>query len=109
MSIKFSKKKNKERKRHKLNLLKKFQNIKNKLDKNPNNTRNKDLYRKINDEIKSIEIQEAEGAKIRSEAQWQEEGETSSRYFFSLEKKGNGEVYEECIMSRRWPHSYGNR
>ena len=86
MSIKFSKKKNKERKQHELNLLKKFRNIKHKLGKNSNNTRNKDLYREIN-EIKSIEIQEAEGAKIRSKAQWREEGETS-RYFCSLEKKG---------------------
>ena len=86
-SIKFSKKKTKERKAHKWNLLKQFRNIKNKLDKNPNNTRNKELYRKINDEIKSIEIQEAEGTKIRSKAQWREDGETSSGYFCSLEKK----------------------
>ena len=73
-SIKSSKKKNEERKQRKWNLFKQFRNIKNKLDKNPNNTRNKDLYRKSNDEIKSIEIQEAEGAKIRSKAQWLEEG-----------------------------------
>ena len=62
-SVKFSKKKNEERKQHKWNLLKQFWNIKNKLDKNPSNTRNKDSYRKINDEIKFIEIQEAEGQK----------------------------------------------
>ena len=90
-SIKFSKKKIKERKEHKWNLFKQFRNIKNKFDKNPNNTINKDLYRKISDEIKSIEIQEAEGAKIRSKAKWREDGETSSRYFCSLEKKGRAE------------------
>ena len=54
------------------------------MDKDPSNTRNKDLYNKINNEIKSIE---AEEAKIRSKAQWREEGETSSEYFCSLEKR----------------------
>ena len=39
---------------------------------------------KINNEIKSLETEEAEGAKIRSKAQWREDGETSSRYFCSL-------------------------
>ena len=68
-------------------MLKQFRNIKNKLDRDPSNTRNKDLYNKINNETKSIDVQEAEGAKIRSKAQCREEGETSSRYFYSLEKK----------------------
>ena len=77
-------------------MFKQFCNIKNKLDKSPNNTRNKELYRKINDEIKSIEIQEAEGAKIISKAQWQEDGETSCRYFYSLERKRGA---EKSLMS----------
>ena len=47
----------------------------------------KDLYNNINNQIKEIEIREAEEAKIRSKAQWREQGETSSRYFCSLEKK----------------------
>ena len=34
---------------------------------------------------------ETEGAKIRSKAQWREDGETSSRYFCSLEKKRGAE------------------
>ena len=46
-SIKFSKKKNKEKELHKRNLLKQFRNIKNKLDRDPSNTRNKDLYNKM--------------------------------------------------------------
>ena len=90
-SIKFSKKKNRERTQHKRNLLKQFRNIKNKVDRDPSNTRNKDLYYKINNEIKSLEVQEAEGAKIRSKAQWREDGETSSKYFCSLEKKRGAE------------------
>ena len=45
-------------------------------------------------EIKSLEgalsslvLQEAEGAKIRSRAQWIEEGEKPTRFFFRLETK----------------------
>ena len=51
----------------------------------------KDLYNNINNQMKEIEIREAEGAKIRSKAQWREQGETSSRYFCSLEKKRGAE------------------
>ena len=69
ISINFSKKKNKEITQHKRNLLKQFRNIKNNLHREPSNARNKDLYNKINNEIKSLEIEEAEGAKIRSKAQ----------------------------------------
>ena len=49
------------------------------------------MYNKINQEIKQLETLEAEGAKIRSRAQWREDGETSSRYFCSLEKKRRAE------------------
>ena len=90
ISINFSEKKNKERAQHNRNLLKQFRNIKSKLDEDPSNARNKDLYNKINNEIKSLEIQEAEGAKIRSQAQWREDSETSSRNFCFLEKKRDG-------------------
>ena len=51
----------------------------------------RDLYNNINNQIKEVEIKEAEGAKIRSKAQWREKGETSSRYFCSLEKKQGAE------------------
>ena len=51
----------------------------------------KDLYNNINNQIKEIEIREVEGAKIRSKGQLREQGETSSRYFCSLEKKREAE------------------
>ena len=60
ISINFSEKKNRVRTQHKHNLLKQFRNIKSKSDRYP---RNRDLYNKINNEIKSLEIQEATGAK----------------------------------------------
>ena len=37
--------------------------------------------------LNAIYIQEMEGAKIRSRAQWLEVGEAPSRYFFQLERK----------------------
>ena len=61
------------------------------MDRDPSDANSKYLYNKINQEIKQVEILEAEGAKIRSKAQWQEDGETSSRYFSSLEKKRGAE------------------
>ena len=91
ISLKFSKRKNRENKNYKHNLRKQFRNVKNKLDRDPSNVNSKYLYNKINQEIKQVEILEAEGAKIRSKAQWREEGETSSRYFCSLEKKRGAE------------------
>ena len=91
ISLNFSKRKNRENKNYKHNLRKQFRNVKNKLDRDPSNVNSKYLYNKINQEIKQVEILEAEGAKIRSKAQWREEGETSSRYFCSLEKKRGAE------------------
>ena len=91
ISLNFSERKNKENKKHKSYLCKQFRNIKSKIDRDPSNTRNKDLYNKINQEIKQLETLEAEGANIRSKAQWREDGETSSRYFCSLEKKREAE------------------
>ena len=68
ITLKFSKRKNKENKKHKSNLCKQFCNTK--LDRDPSNTRHKDLYSKINQEIKELETLEAEGAKICSKPQW---------------------------------------
>ena len=98
ISINFSKKINKEKTQNKRNLLKQFRNIKNKLDRDPSNARNKDLYNKINNEMKSLEVEEAEGAKIRSKAEWREDGETSSRYFCSLEKKRGAEKFMRSVQ-----------
>ena len=91
ISLNFSKRKNRENKNYKYNLCKQFHNVKNKLDRDLSNANSKYLYNKINQEIKQVEILKAEGAKIRSKAQWREEGETSSRYFCSLEKKRGAE------------------
>ena len=59
------------------------------------------MYNKIYQEIKQLETLEAEGAKIRSKAQWREDGETSSRYFCSLEKKRRAEKSIRSIQRVR--------
>ena len=75
------------------------------MDRDPSNANSKHLYNKINQEIKQVEILEAEGAKIRSKAQWREDGETSSRYFCSLEKKtGSRKINEECSTRQGWAY-----
>ena len=86
------------------NLRKQFRNVKNKLDRDLSNANSKYLYNKINQEIKQVEILEAEGAKIRSKAQWREDGETSSRYFCSLEKKTRSRKINECSTRQRWAY-----
>ena len=97
-SLNFSKRKNIESKNYKYNLRKQFRNVKNKLDHDPSNANSKYLYNKINQEIKQVEILEAGGAKIRSKVQWREDGETSSRYFCSLEKKWGAEKLMRSVQ-----------
>ena len=70
ISLNFSKQKNRESKIYKHNLPKQFRDVKNKLDRDPSNANSKYLYNKINQEVKQVEILEAEGAKIISKAQW---------------------------------------
>lgn len=86
-SIEYAKRKHFEKKVQKNKLIKQARNAKKKLDKNPEIQMYKDIHDRINNEIKQMEIQEAEGTKIRSKAQWREQGESSTRFFCSLEKK----------------------
>lgn len=44
------------------------------------------LIREINDQLKAEHLHRAEGAKVRARQRWAEEGETSSSFFFRLEK-----------------------
>ena len=49
------------------------------------------LSKKVSEEIKYIETQQAEGIKLRAKARWAEEGEKVTRYFCVLEKKRQGD------------------
>ena len=73
-----------EKVKSKYNLCKQFCNVKNKLDQDPSNANSKYLYKKINQEIKQVEILEAEGAKICS-------------------------INEECSMHQRWAYCDRNQ
>lgn len=46
-----------------------------------------DVYESVQSRIANIDLSAARGAQVRSRVRWAEEGETSSRYFFRLEKK----------------------
>ena len=46
-----------------------------------------DEYKDVINQLNALNLEEAKGAHIRSRARWCEEGETSSSYFFRLDKK----------------------
>ena len=45
------------------------------------------VYQSVLGELAALDLDAAKGAQIRARARWVEEGETSSAYFFRLEKK----------------------
>lgn len=46
-----------------------------------------DVYESVQSRVAKIDLSAARGTQVRSRVRWAEEGETSSRYFFRLEKK----------------------
>ena len=50
-----------------------------------------DVYESVQSRIANIDLATARGAQVRSRVRWAEEGKTSSRYFFRLEKKRGSE------------------
>ena len=51
------------------------------------------VYEQVLDQPASFDLTEAEGARVRSRVKWDEEGETSSRFFLRLEKKRGTESW----------------
>ena len=49
-------------------------------------------------QLENLELESARGAQVRSRAKWVEEGESSSAYFFRLEKKRSA---YHCISALR--------
>ena len=68
------------------NLLQQLNQLERTLGDQPNKL-NSDRYESIKHELKQIEIEEARGSIIRSKANFIEEGEKPTRYFFNLEKR----------------------
>ena len=56
----------------------------------------------IQEELRGIHLREARASQVRSHCRWAEEGETSSAFFLSLEKKRRA---KQSIASSRDPHS----
>ena len=50
-------------------------------------------YERILAQLASFDLTDAEGARVRSRVKWDEEGETSSRFFLRLEKKRGTESW----------------
>ena len=53
------------------------------------------LAKKVSEEIKQIETQQAEGIKLRAKARWAEEGEKVTKYFCNFEKIKTGRQTNE--------------
>ena len=57
------------------------------------------IYESVQSRITAIDLHEAQGARVRSRIKWAEEGETSSSYFFRLEKKHGTEDWISAMRS----------
>ena len=53
--------------------------------------------------LSSLVIKESEGAKILSRAQWLEDGEKATRYFFRLEQKRAAKNFFKCLLDENGP------
>ena len=51
------------------------------------------VYHTVLSRLKALDLTEAPGAQVRSRIKWVEEGETSSSYFFRLEKKDSADRF----------------
>ena len=56
-----------------------------------------DAYKNALVKLGKLDLEAANGARVRSRVQWAEEGETSSKYFFRLEKKNKAEQWISAL------------
>ena len=68
------------------------------LNQNPGNSAALKSLKQINHQINNIKKLDTESAIFRSKAKWFREGEVSSKFFFSLEKKRYMEKNMNCII-----------
>ena len=77
-------------------LKRRLPNIYTKIDAKPHL---QNLADKLKNELKQIEMKEAQGAKIRAKITWELEGEKCTKYFFQkLEKRKNA---DQAILSHK--------
>ena len=70
---------------------------------------NKEVIHQLEESLKAIHYQEAEGIKIRSRVQWYEEGEKSTKYFHNLEKSNAKNKSWEKILDHDDNMLYGTK
>ena len=58
-----------------------------------------DIYESVQAKVADIDLAAAKGAQVRSRVRWAEECETSSRYFFRLEKKNGSENWISAMKN----------
>ena len=54
-------------------------------------------YNQVLSDLKEFSLDQARGAQVRSRCRWVEEGESSTAYFFRLEKKRKSESSISCL------------
>ena len=85
---------------NKCHLYKQLRNIDRKASKT-GEKRYFDLSKKISAEIKTLELNEAEGVKVRAKAKWAEKGEKVTKYFCNLEKKRQGDRHMKEVRNKQ--------
>ena len=58
------------------------------------------VYQSVLGELAALDLDAAKGAQIRARARWVEEGETSSAYFFRLEKKRGADRWISALRDK---------
>ena len=86
LTIQFSKEKVKAQREHENNLNKRFTELSALVQEDPSPPKLKELD-SIKAEFESLNAMKTEGQRIRSRAQWINEGEKCSKYFLNLEKR----------------------
>ena len=81
-TIQYTKKKSREKRKHKLDLESKLDSL-----KSLNISEESSKYKKVHEDLEKVYDEIATGIRIRSKCNWYELGEKSNKYFLNLEKK----------------------
>ena len=57
------------------------------------------VYRSVLSRLKDLDLQAARGAQVRTRVKWVEEGESSSSFFFRLEKKRAADCHISALRN----------
>ena len=57
------------------------------------------VFQNVSSSIANLDLHEAEGARVRARVRWAEEGETSTKYFFRLERKRGTDSWISAMRS----------